>query len=153
MIARLLAQGQNQEVITLCESSVGNAAKHAAACENARKAYLRTMWGRQPFKGRHFASVKCVSINDSVATVEVFYFHGSPTKGVLQLPIDAFREDGKPFASSAEMENVVHRFGWVVVADRRCFEGIHLSNVTAVEFDGKSQSLGVKSVQLETVQK
>ena len=153
MIARLLAQSQNRDVVTLCESSMGTAAKHAAACENARKAYVRTIWGRQPFKGRHFASIKCVSINESVATVEVFYFHGSPTKGMLQLPINVFTEDGKPFTSCAEMENVIHRFGWVVVADRRRFEGIYLSNVTAVEFDGKSQSLGVKSVQLETVQK
>jgi hypothetical protein len=153
MIARLLAQSQNQEVVALCESSVGTAAKHAAACENARKAYLRTMYGRQPFKGRHFAALECVSIKGNVATVEVFYFHGSPTKGVLQLPINVFMEDGKPFTSSAEMENVGHRFGWVVVADRRCFEGIYLSNVSAVEFDSKSQSLGVKAVQPETVQR
>jgi hypothetical protein len=153
MITRLSAQSQDQDIVILCESSLGTAAKHAAACENARKAYLRTMHGRQPFKGRHFASVKCVSIDDSIATVEVFYFSGSPMKGMLQLPISGFKQDGKPFTSSAEMETVVHRLGWVVVADRRCFDGIYLSNVTAVEFDSSSQSLGVKSVQPETVQK
>lgn len=111
------------------------ALKFTAARENARKAYLRTIYGFQPANGHYTGYVNYAATNGSVVTAEIYFVWGTTPIGVFELPLHVFKWDGKPATSSDAIQRFVLRGVTITVADRYQFNGISLSTVTAIEFD------------------
>jgi hypothetical protein len=121
----------------LYEDNPRTAAKHAAACANARKAYLRSIYGFQPHEGEEYGVVLSVQVYGSIATIEIRFFMGTTKthKGTFELPLHVFKVDGEPVTSSAAIKRFVDHVVLVTVIDRYDFDGIPLSNVTDVDLD------------------
>ena len=124
----------------LCEISPQMALKHAIACEKARKMYLKAMYGEQPPKGEHWGWILSAVADVSVVTIELRLAWGRGTS-LFELPLHVFQKEGMPLESTAAIEDLS---GYVVklsVADRYNFNGITLSDVTAVELKAKSNTI------------
>ncbi len=111
------------------------AQKFGAACENARKAYLRTLYGFQPAEGRFCGYVRYAKVTGTVVAVEVYFYFGSPSIGVFEVPIHVFKQDDKVIVSSHDVERFVGCQVAVVVSGRYKFNGISLSTLTAIELE------------------
>jgi len=122
--------------VVLCEKNPRTVAKHAAACGNAHKAYLRTVYGFQP-KDDEYGVVLSASAHGSIIAIEIRFFTGSTKtyKGMFELPLHVFKIDGMPVTSTAAIENFVDHVVFVTVTGRYQFNGIKLSNVFEVNLD------------------
>lgn len=126
----LSAQIESGNLVAFCESSPRAAAKHVAACESSGKAYLRSIYGRQPRNGPECGRVLSASVNGSIVTIEIRLIVGKKTHtSMFQVPLHVFKKDGASIASCAALEDFIGRFVIVVVIDRYKFNGILLSNV------------------------
>jgi hypothetical protein len=139
-----------EKPIVLCESTSRAAAKHAAACRNAHKAYLRTVYGFQP-ENDEYGVVLSASAHGSIIAIEIRFFTGSTKtyKGMFELPLHVFKIDGMPVTSTAAMENFVGHVVFVTVIGRYHFNGIELSNVLEIDLDhnivnGKPERLSLE---------
>jgi hypothetical protein len=117
------------------------AQKFGAACENARKAYLRTLYGFQPDEGGFHGYVRYAKATGAVVAVEIHFYFCSPAVGVFEVPIHVFKQDGKTIVSSDDVENFVNREVGVIVSERYKFNGISLSNVIAIELDSTTAAV------------
>lgn len=153
MITAMLAQENSQMPLLLRAGTPHTAAKHAAASEKARKAYLRSIYGNQPHAGRHVGWIECIVTQGSVVIAEIDFFVGSPRVGVIDLPLHAIKVDGITLTETAAVKSLAGRKVHVTVADRYCFDGIYLSNVTAVEFESEKKPLVDIGWLLELAQK
>ena len=140
MSIQLLAKTDYVVSNALCKISSQMALKHAVACEKARKMYLSAMYGEQPPKGEYWGWILSAVADVNVVTVEVRLTWGRGTS-LFELPLHVFQKDGMPLESAAAIEDLS---GYVVklsVADRYNFNGITLSDVTAVELTTKSNTI------------
>ena len=153
MITAMLAQENSRTPLLLRNANPRTAAKHAAASKKARKAYLRSIYGNQPHAGRHIGWIKSIVAEGSVVIAEIDFFVGSPHVGVIELPLHALKVDGISLTETAAVKNLDRRLAYVTVANRYCFDGIYLSNVTAIEFESKKKPEESISFLLEPVQK
>lgn len=129
--------GQREETpVVLCEKNPRTAVKHVAACRNAHKAYLRTVYGFQP-EDDEYGVVLSASAHGSIIAIEIRFFTGSTKtyKGMFELPLHVFKIDGMPVTSTAALENFVGHVVLVTVIGRYYFNGIQLSNVLEIDLD------------------
>lgn len=122
--------------VILCEKNPRTAAKHAAACGNAHKAYMRTVYGFQP-EGDEYGVVLSASAHGSIVAIEIRFFTGATKtyKGMFELPLHVFKIDGEPITSTAAIENFIGHVVFVTVIGHYHFNGIKLSNVLEVDLD------------------
>ncbi|MEM8514455.1 hypothetical protein RCH14_003800 [Massilia sp. MP_M2] len=153
MITGLLAQENSQTPLLLRAGTPRTAAKHATAYEKAGKAYLRSIYGNQPQAGRHVGWIDGIVNEGSVVIAEIDFFVGSPRVGVIELPLHAIKVDGITLTETAAVKSLAGRKVYVTVADRYCFDGIYLSNVTAIEFESEKKPLVDIGWLLEPAQK
>lgn len=123
--------------VVLRANNPRTAAKHAAACANAQKAYLRSIYGFQPDEGDEYGVVLAVQVQGSIATVEILFFTGTTKthRGTFELPLHVFKVDGEPMTQSIAIKDFVGHVVLVTVVDRYDFNGIMLSNVGQVDLD------------------
>jgi hypothetical protein len=143
MISPQLEQFASQVPMHLQNTDTRTVMKFAAARESARKAYLRTIYGFQPANGKYVGYIQSAVTHGSVVTVGIYFLSDSPTVGVFELPLHVFKKDGKPVTSSHAIQSLVLRGVTITMADRYKFNGISLSNVTAIEFDSKFEPVRV----------
>lgn len=122
--------------VILCEKNPRTAAKHAAGCGNAHKAYLRTVYGFQP-KDDEYGVALSASAHGSIIAIEIRFFTGSTKtyKGMFELPLHVFKIDGAPVTSTTAIENFIGHVVFVTVIGRYEFNGIQLSNVLEIDLD------------------
>lgn len=121
----------------LSENNPRTAAKHANACANAHKAFLRSIYGFQPDEGGEYGVVLGVQVQGSIATVEIRFFTGTTKthRGTFELPLHVFKVDGEPMTQSIAIKDFVGHVVLVTVVDRYDFNGIMLSNVGQIDLD------------------
>jgi len=131
----MIAQRAETPVV-LCEKNARTAAKHAAACGNAHKAYLRTVYGFQP-EGDEYGVVLSASAHGSIVAIELkFYTLSMKTHtGMFELPLHVFKIEGMPITSTAAIEDFVGNAVFVTVGGRYHFNGIKLSTVLEIDLD------------------
>lgn len=151
MSTSLLAQHGSDTPFVLYKSTQHDVAKHVAACEKARKVYLRAMYGFQPSKGHYWGVVRSAVADGSVMTVDIRVVWGKARNGTFDLPFHVFKKDGKVLATETVIENIVGRIVRVTVVGRYNFNGILLSNVSAVEL--KRDVTPVKAAWISTALK
>lgn len=137
MMALDYMAGERAETpVVLCEKNPRTAAKHAAACGNAHKAYLRTVYGFQP-EGDEYGVVLSVSAHGSIVAIEIRFFTLSMKtfKGMFELPLHVFKTDGMPVTSTAALDRFVGNVVFMTVIGRYHFNGIKLSNVLEINLD------------------
>lgn len=133
MIASLLAQHDSEPSAVSCMTDSHNAAKHVAACDKARHAYLRSIYGYQPTKGAKLGKVVDATIRGKVVTIEVrLSKRGKPRTGTFQLPVHVFKKNGKRLTCSNAFEDLVGRAIVMKVEDRYELDGYYFSNVSTV---------------------
>jgi hypothetical protein len=127
---------RSEKPIVLCEKNPRAATRHAAACGNAHKAYLRTVYGFQP-AGDEYGVVLSARAHGSIVAVEIkFYTLSMKTyTGMFELPLHVFKIEGMPVTSTAAIENFVGNVVFVTVIGRYQFNGVKLSNVLEIDLD------------------
>jgi len=137
MNTSLLAQTESGAPVVLCEISQRMASKHAAACEKARKTYLRAVYGDQPPKGEYWGWIRSAIADGSIVTVEVNLVLRRGT-GLFELPLHVFQKESMPFKATAAIQDLSGYVVKLTVMGQYSFNGITLSNVTSVELKNKS---------------
>jgi hypothetical protein len=130
MPVSLLAQAESKSLIVLCESHPHAVNKHAGACEMARKAYLRAVYGVQPPKGDQYGYVLSAVAHGSIVVVEFRSFHSR--NSMFEVPLHVFKKGGVPLTSNIEIQNFVGCLVRLDMVDRYQFNGITLSNVSDI---------------------
>jgi len=148
----LLAQDHLLNTVVLCNSNSRTAAKHAAACEKARKAYLRSIYGKQPGQGKHVGWIDSIVVEGSVVIAEIDFLWGTPCVGMIELPLHALKMNGIAISTTKAVESLVGHKVYVIVANRYAFDGIYLSNVTDVQFEIESKQVNADLVQFKVAQ-
>lgn len=139
MTSSLLAQTESKNLIVLCESHPYAMCKHDAACEKARKAYLRAVHGFQPPKGNAFGHIRSAVTHGSIIVVE--FRSISSRTGMVEVPLHVFKKSGVSLTSSTDLKIFVGRLVWLNVIGRYEFNGISLSNVSDICLYGDLKKL------------
>ena len=134
MNTNLLDQFAAQGPSHLQNTNTCTARKFPAAVENARKAYLRTLYGFQPKAGFHLGRLYYADVKGSSVTVEIYFDCGSPPVGVFELPLHLFKRNGMPVECSDKIKTFTGDHVSLIVSGRHKFNGISLSTVTSIEF-------------------
>jgi hypothetical protein len=134
----LLSQMEVHALAVEREPNARTAIKHAAACDKARQAYLRAMYGFQPIKGGNIGKVIDAALNGNVVTIQArFIKGGKPRLGTFELPVHVFHNAGKRLTQTKAFQDLVGRMIVMKVADRYKFDGYYLSNVSTVAVFGR----------------
>jgi len=137
MNTSLVAQTESENFVIFGENNSYTAAKHVVACEKARKAYLRAIYGYQPRNGWKVGNIISAVADGSIVTVEIRFLIGFSSRvGMFELPLHVFKEDGKSLTSSVDIDDLVDRAIIMTVIDQYDFNGVRLSLVDNIALRG-----------------